>query len=286
MASLPSPLKSLWMLTRPRLSAGVALVTAAVYVYYRHAADTQALSVAAAVFLLSCAASVLNQYQERASDALMDRTRFRPFATGTPGVGHILAAAAGTGAAGLTILFTGAGAAAALLGLAAVVVYNGIYTPAKRRTPFALLPGAVAGALPALIGCAAATGRIDAKAVFIAAFAFVWQIPHFLQLSRKFTDDYARAGLPTLPESATTDRLRIITTLWMLAACGAAALFPAARVIKSVPLAGVLMLSTIAMLLPVVGCAFRRAGGVPGWVLHAYQGVVMALLAAQGLMGG
>lgn len=285
MATLFSRLQPLRMLTRPLLSAGVAAVTAAVYIYYRHIADAGMFFVATGVFMLTCAASILNQYQERDTDARMERTKRRPFAAGIPGTGRMLLFAAGIGAAGLTVLFRGAGAAAALLGGASVIIYNGIYTPAKRHTHVALFAGAVAGALPVLIGCVAATGRIEATAVFIAGFAFIWQIPHFMLLSCKFTDDYARAGLPTLPALVAAPRLKVITVLWMLAACGAAVLFPVARIITNIPLVAVLMLSTILMLLWIVGRFVRRNDTIPGWGFHAYQGVIVALLAMQGILG-
>jgi len=104
--------------------------------------------------------------------------------------------------AGLALLATRASRVAAALALATLVVYLAIYTPMKRRTSLATLVGAVPGALPPLIGWAAAhraTSGLDAGGAALFAIVFLWQIPHFMAISWLYRDDYANAGFPLLP---------------------------------------------------------------------------------------
>jgi protoheme IX farnesyltransferase len=87
----------------------------------------------------------------------------------------------------------------ALLALATLVTYLAIYTPMKRRSPLATFVGAVPGALPPLIGWAAATGDVSIGGLLLFAIVFLWQIPHFMAIAWMYRDDYARAGFPMLP---------------------------------------------------------------------------------------
>ena len=88
---------------------------------------------------------------------------------------------------------------AALLGLITVVWYNGIYTPLKRVTAFAAIPGGVVGAIPPVIGWVSGGGDpTDARIIVVAFFFFVWQVPHFWLLLMRIGGDYERAGLPSL----------------------------------------------------------------------------------------
>jgi protoheme IX farnesyltransferase len=102
-------------------------------------------------------------------------------------------------AAGLAVLGFAANRAAALLALATLVVYLIVYTPMKRRSAAATLVGAVPGALPPLIGWAAARGGVSAGGWTLFAIVFVWQIPHFMALAWMYRDDYGNAGFPMLP---------------------------------------------------------------------------------------
>ena len=102
-------------------------------------------------------------------------------------------------ATGLVVLLWLCGPLAAAVALATWASYLFAYTPLKRRTPLATLVGAVPGALPPVIGWAAARGRLDAGAFILFAILFLWQIPHFLAIAWLYRDDYARAGFPMLP---------------------------------------------------------------------------------------
>jgi protoheme IX farnesyltransferase len=188
-------------LTKPRLNSLVVVTSAAGYYLGASSPHTVLPMAAAAVgtALVAGGAAVLNQVYERETDALMQRTRLRPLPDRrvTPEdartFGTLLAAG------GIVLLSVSANALAALLALATLVVYLTVYTPMKRRSPLATLIGAVPGALPPLIGWAAANGTVSLGGWSLFAIVFLWQIPHFMAIAWLYRDDYARAGFPMLP---------------------------------------------------------------------------------------
>ncbi len=149
--------------------------------------------------LLSGGAAALNQVFEIAADARMPRTMARPLPAGRIGVAHALAFGVLTGIAGFLLLAVTGGMLAAGLGVLTYAVYVGVYTPLKRVTTLCTPVGAVVGAIPPVIGWAAATGRIEAGGLVLAAILFVWQVPHFLAIAWLYRDDYSRSGFKMLP---------------------------------------------------------------------------------------
>jgi protoheme IX farnesyltransferase len=191
-------------LTKPRLNALVIASSAAGYYLGAHGRPDAWLMAEAVVgtTFVAAGAAVLNQVSERDTDRLMRRTRFRPLPDGRVGLADAGVFGAALSLAGLALLATRASAVAAGLALATLVVYLAIYTPMKRRTSLATLVGAVPGALPPLIGWAAAHGAtsgLDAGGAALFAIVFLWQIPHFMAISWLYRDDYANAGFPLLP---------------------------------------------------------------------------------------
>lgn len=140
------------------------------------------------------AANVTNMMIERRTDALMERTRDRPLAAGRVSLAEAAIEALVLAASGLALLWS-LRPLAALLGAIALVVYAALYTPLKRVTPRALEVGAIAGAMPPLMGWAAATGRLDSAGLFLFALQTVWQLPHFHAISLLRGPEYQRAGL-------------------------------------------------------------------------------------------
>jgi heme o synthase len=277
--------QSIVSLARPTLSLFVAFIALSTHLYFRHAPDPETFFLFTGVFLLSCAASALNQIQERETDLLMERTRTRPLPAGRCTVQRTALLSTFLGALGLFLLYWGANPVSALWGAVAVFVYNAIYTPLKKRTPFALFPGAIAGAIPVLIGCAAAIGRIDTKAVYIALFVFLWQVPHFLLLLLRFDDDYRRSGDATLLSRISRERLKVIIRIWMLAAIAVTTLFPIAGIIRTIPLVTAIAGLNIYMMIILLN-SFRGNTSLPSTgSLYVYQGIVFVLLIAQGIVG-
>ena len=149
--------------------------------------------------LVAAGASALNMLLERRTDALMLRTRNRPVAAGRLRVAEALAFGLALTVAGLGVLRFGAGPLAALVALVTWASYLFAYTPLKTRTSLSTIVGAFPGALPPVIGWAAARGQIEPGAVVLFAILFLWQIPHFLAIAWIYREDYARGGLPMLP---------------------------------------------------------------------------------------
>jgi protoheme IX farnesyltransferase len=149
--------------------------------------------------LVAAGSSAFNQYYERYTDGLMRRTRLRPLPDGRMPPVDALVFAFGVAIVGLVQLALGVNLLAAGVALITLVSYVLMYTPLKRRTPFATVVGAVPGALPPLIGWAAVAGSIDAVALALFAIGFLWQMPHFLAIAWLYRTDYERAGFPLLP---------------------------------------------------------------------------------------
>jgi protoheme IX farnesyltransferase len=130
---------------------------------------------------------------------MMLRTRLRPLPDGRVAPADARAFGAVLAAAGIVLLAVTANLLAALLALATIVVYIAVYTPLKRRSSVSTLVGAVPGALPPLIGWAAARNETSIGGWALFAIVFLWQIPHFMAIAWMYRDDYARAGFPMLP---------------------------------------------------------------------------------------
>jgi protoheme IX farnesyltransferase len=128
----------------------------------------------------------------------MARTANRPLPTGRMGTVEATAFGVALGVASMALLLS-VNLTTALLGLGALLGYVLVYTPLKRVTPLALLVGAIPGAAPPLMGWTAVTGRIEAGAVVLFAVLLVWQLPHFLAIALFRKEDYARAGIRTVP---------------------------------------------------------------------------------------
>lgn len=188
-------------LTKPRLNFLVVLTSAAGYYLGGHTQPHLWLmaQAVAGTALVAGGAAVLNQVYERDTDGMMRRTMRRPLPDRrvSPGDARTFGLALASG--GLALLAFTANAVAALLALATLVVYLVIYTPMKRRSSAATLVGAIPGALPPLIGWAAAHGSIALGGWTLFAIVFLWQIPHFMAIAWMYRDDYRSAGFPMLP---------------------------------------------------------------------------------------
>ena len=149
--------------------------------------------------LVAGGASAINQVLERVPDSLMRRTRMRPMADGRLQPFEGIAFGIALVLAGLSILAAAVNLLSATVALTTLLTYALIYTPLKRRTSFATVIGAIPGALPPVIGWAAARGELSQGAWVLFAIVFLWQLPHFLAIAWMYREDYGRAGFPMLP---------------------------------------------------------------------------------------
>ncbi len=172
------------------------------------------------IALVAGGASALNMLLERDTDALMQRTRSRPLPTGRLRPAEALLFGLALSGLGLGTLAWRARGLSAAVALVTWASYLFLYTPLKRRTSLSTLVGAVPGALPPVIGWAAARGDLEPGAYVLFAILFLWQVPHTLAIAWIYRDDYARGGLPVLPvldpEGRLTGRQTVIHSLALL----------------------------------------------------------------------
>lgn len=185
-------------LTKPRLNSLVVVTAGVGYLAARGGVDLPVLAnTTIGAALVAGAAATFNQIAERDLDERMPRTADRPLAAGRLRPAEAAGFAVLLALTGLVQIAAGASVLAAGLALATLISYVAVYTPLKRATHWALLVGAVPGALPVVIGWAAAR-PVSAGAWSLFALVFVWQLPHFLALAWLYRDDFGRAGLPLL----------------------------------------------------------------------------------------
>ena len=183
---------------------------------------------------MAMGASALNEAQEHDLDALMERTRRRPIPSGaiTPRAAAALGLA--LAATGFLCLLS-RGWTPALLGLLALGWYNGFYTPLKRITAFAVVPGSLIGALPPAMGWTAAGGSLQAPGLLaLGLFFFLWQVPHFWLLALLHRKGYEQAGLPTLPRHFGEAQILRLVFTWTCATLATGGLLRASGLVTGI----------------------------------------------------
>jgi heme o synthase len=149
--------------------------------------------------LIASGTAALNQWYERHADRRMRRTAMRPLPSGRLTAGRALAFGIALSVAGFAELWWGVNPLAASIGGFTLLSYLFLYTPLKQRTWWSTTIGAVPGAMPPLIGYAAAAGTLTLEALVLGAILFLWQFPHFYAIAWMYKEDYARAGIRMLP---------------------------------------------------------------------------------------
>ncbi len=189
---------AVFALTKPRLAAMSVLTTMAAYATARPV-DGPTLATLAGTTLAAAGALSLNQWWERESDARMERTRGRPLPLGSLSPRTALTWSVALSASGVALLAWRANPAAAILAAATILIYGVVYTPLKRRTRWATEIGSISGALPALLGNAAAGDLGSRPGLALTAILLFWQMPHFFAIGWRHRLDYRAAGFPLLP---------------------------------------------------------------------------------------
>jgi protoheme IX farnesyltransferase len=189
------------VLTKPDVTFLVVITTVAgFYLGLTGAVDWARLAQTLfGTLLVAGGTAALNQYVERDMDAVMRRTAARPLPAGTLKPSEVLIFGAVTIVLGTAWLALTVNALAAFIAFATSASYLGLYTPLKTRTTLATAVGAIPGALPPLIGWAAARGSLSEGGWILFAILFVWQFPHFMAIAWMYREDYARAGIQMLP---------------------------------------------------------------------------------------
>lgn len=211
-------LRLLAELNKLRITIIVTLTTLAGYTLASGTIDTNAVLPLIGIFILACGSAALNQYQERDKDLLMQRTINRPIPSGriTPAFAATIAYAEII--AGTWIVYVGSNTETAFLAFLAFVWYNLIYTPLKRVTAFAVIPGSVIGSIPPMVGWLAGGGSwTDPDLYIMAFFFFISQVPHFWLLTMKYGEEYHQAGFPVITKIFNNRQLNRVTFVWIVA---------------------------------------------------------------------
>ena len=199
-----SVLSDYWALTKPEVNFLIVITTFAGF-YLGRGAGWQdfpfLLSIKAVLgtLLVASGTGTLNQYSERGYDAQMRRTARRPLAAGRLKPTAVLWFGIALSVVGSVYLAVAVNVLASVLAISTLLSYLFIYTPLKRKTPLCTLVGAFPGAMPPLIGWAAASGKLAFEAWILYAVLFLWQFPHFMAIAWMYRADYARAGYLVLP---------------------------------------------------------------------------------------
>jgi protoheme IX farnesyltransferase len=265
---------------RISLFAALSGVTGYLCSPYHHAASIDILF--GGIFFLAAGSSALNQYQEQDIDARMPRTTQRPIPSGRIDTHHALALSLLMIAAGLLILAEGISLIAALLGLATVFWYNGVYTYLKQKSAWAIVPGALTGIMPPVIGWVVGGGFLtDPLLLYLSIFFFLWQIAHSLLIVTEYGKEAEAGGLPSLTTIFTSRQLTRITSIWVFAVAIVCLLLPL-FIFHSPPIYGWLVLPFTAFLCLTFSAIQLLRGGVPAYSisLNRLQGALSIILIA------
>ena len=215
---MKSKLKILTELTKIKITSFVTLTTIVGYLAYAGEFNLQILFPIFGILFLACGSATINHIQERSIDALMSRTKYRPIPSGRISVKNANLIAVTLLIIGSVILYFGSGILALGLALLNLIWYNLIYTPLKKKSSLAIIPGALVGAIPPAVGWVAAGGYIfDKEILILSSFFFIWQIPHFWLLMMSLDKDYQQAGLPTVTSLFGKIQLAKIIFVWIFA---------------------------------------------------------------------
>jgi protoheme IX farnesyltransferase len=211
-----------WALTKPEVNF-LILITTFVGFYLASAGDgrfsfVRLFNTLLGTLLVASGTGSLNQYLERHFDAQMRRTARRPAAAGRLAPSAVLAFGTALAITGGIYLATAVNLLTSALATLTLLTYLFVYTPLKRKTPLCVLVGAFPGAMPPLIGWAAASGRLNIEAGMLYAMLFLWQFPHFMAIAWMYREDYDRAGYLVLPKGNARVPFMILETLLPLLA--------------------------------------------------------------------
>lgn len=197
-----------WALTKPEVNF-LILITTFVAFYLASSADAARTPIVihtlVGTLLVASGAGALNQFLERSFDARMRRTARRPLAAGRLSPSNVLCFGILLSVSGALYL-AAINALTAGLAVSTLLSYLFLYTPLKRKTPLSTLVGAFPGAVPPLIGWAAARGRLEPEAWVLYLIVFLWQFPHFMAIAWMYRQDYSRAGYRILPPPNVRDQ--------------------------------------------------------------------------------
>ena len=210
-------IKNIFSLTKFHLSFTVSLSCVFGYILAKNSFDMGLLYPFLAVLCLALGVSALNQIQEYEKDALMPRTKNRPLPSGNMSYSTAWVISLSIIALSFVFAYLTHGLFGVILFFVVIIIYNLLYTPAKRKSIYAAVYGAVLGVIPPYYGwISAGESSLDLGFLALGLFFFVWQIPHFWLLNLKFYKQYEEAGFPTITKAFGERSLERMTFIWLL----------------------------------------------------------------------
>lgn len=209
-------------LTKPRITLLIVISTAVGFCFGvgSHLSLFTLVNALLGTGLMAAGSATLNQWYERDIDARMNRTRKRPIPAGTVPPESALSFGVALSILGLCDLWAFTNIEAAALGFLTSFGYLFLYTPLKRKGPICTTIGAIPGAMPPLIGFAAASGRLSIEAWILFGILFLWQFPHFHAIAWMYREDYRRGDIKMLavvqPDGRALSRQVIVTLLLLV----------------------------------------------------------------------
>lgn len=236
-------------LTKIKIMLPVSLTGFTGYFAYNPHLSSRLLLTSLGILLMAISASTLNQIQETGLDNKMARTRTRPLPSHRISIRNAVIFFILSLIAGALIIYFSGNLQAAIIGMITILWYNGVYTYSKRITAFAVVPGAITGALPPLMGwVAAGGGLLDKPIIFIQFLIFIGQIPHFWLLILKYGDEYKLAGLPNLSDIFNRSQINRLTFSWVVSSVFASMFLGYFEIIKNKLIIGILVTASIILI--------------------------------------
>lgn len=264
-------------LSKVRITFAVTLTTFVGYLLKSGSMDSILWATVGGLFLLACGSAALNQYQEYDTDAKMERTKNRPIPSGKISPRHGLLFALSLIFMGSGLLYYYSGFLALQLGILTLIWYNAFYTPLKKKSAFAVVPGSLIGALPPMVGYAAAGGSItDPAIIAFAFFMFMWQIPHFWLIVIRHGNDYQKGGFPSITAIYSEKQIKGITLVWVTATAVASILMIMMGVFSELGLKILLLLIVAALVYAFLRLFFKAGEGIK--VFKYFIGINIYLL--------
>lgn len=228
--------KLILRLIKFRLSLMITFSAVIGYLLAKQPIDINILLIFIGVFFLAGGSSGINQFQERKMDALMKRTRKRPIPSGLISPERALIVSTLFSVTGFLVLLT-IGLIPAVLGILNLIFYNFAYTPLKTKSPLSIIPGAVVGAIPPMIGWTGAGGSImHPNIIFISIFMFSWQLPHFWLLMIVYGREYEMAGFSSISKYFNQNQIKTLVFIWTLGTSIFLFFFPLFKISLSKPI--------------------------------------------------
>jgi heme o synthase len=240
------------------ISIPVALTGFLGYFMARPSFGLDAIFAVLGIFLLSSGSAALNQIQERHTDAQMKRTASRPLPSGSISLQAAYVFVILCSSAGVFFLLLTGSLMATVLGIFTLAWYNLVYTPLKRVTAFAVLPGALIGALPPLIGWTAAGGDpLNMEILVVSFILFVGQMPHYWLLLLKVGQEFHDAGIPVITSLLDHRQIRNLSFIWIAATGVCVLMLPATPVIRHTAMSLVLIAAAVLFIIRMFQLSFK-----------------------------